>query len=177
MLPKVQDDAVKALEGVNRDLTQANQAMRELTEDLFSTLVKVFDTRDPYVGGHAAQVSIYAEAIAQELWLPAERVQVIKRCAYLHDIGKIAIPESILNKPGPLTATEYEIVKKHSDIGADFVATSRGLRHLAPFIRHHHARWDGEGYPLGLAGQAIPLEARILSVCDAVEAMASDRPI
>ncbi len=176
MLPKVQDEAVKALEGVNRDLTQANQSIRQLNDDLFSTLAKVFDARDPYVGGHAAQVAAYAVAIAQELELPAERVLIIRQCGYLHDIGKIAIPESILHKPGPLTNTEYEFAKKHAEIGADFVATSHGLRHLAPFIRHHHERWDGLGYPLGLAGQAIPLEARILNVCDAVEAMASDRP-
>ncbi len=176
MLPKVQDEAVKALESVNRDLTKANQAIRQLNDELFSTLAKVFDARDPYVGGHAAQVAAYAVAIAKELQLPAERVQIIQQCGYLHDIGKIAIPESILHKPGPLTKTEYEFAKKHADIGADFVSTSHGLQHLAPFIRHHHERWDGQGYPLGLAGQVIPLEARILNVCDAVEAMASDRP-
>jgi len=176
MLPTVQDEAVKALEGMNQDLTQANQAVRQLYDDLFSTLARVFDARDPYVGGHAAQVAAYAVAIAKELQLPAERVQLIRQCAYLHDIGKIALPESILHKPGPLTLAEYDLVKKHADIGADFVATSHGLQHLAPFIRHHHERWDGMGYPLGLAGQAIPLEARILNVCDSVEAMASDRP-
>ncbi len=176
MLPKVQDDAIKSLKGVNRDLSNANQAIRQLNDDLFLTLAKVFDARDPYVGGHAAQVAAYAVAIAKELGLPAEHVQIIQQCGYLHDIGKIAIPESILHKPGALSRTEFEFVQKHADIGADFVGTSHGLRHLAPFIRHHHERWDGQGYPLGLAGQTIPLEARILSVCDAVEAMASDRP-
>lgn len=176
MLPKVQDEALKALEAVNHDLTQANYAIRQLNDELFLTLARVFDARDPYVGGHAAQVATYAVAIAQELGLPAERVHLIRQCGYLHDVGKIAIPESILHKPGPLTQGEYEFVQKHADIGADLLVTSHGLRHLAPFIRHHHERWDGQGYPLGLAGQAIPLESRILNVCDSVEAMASDRP-
>ena len=103
-------------------------------------------------------------------------MEVVRQSGYLHDIGKIAIPEAILHKPGKLTKEEYEYLKQHTDLGADFIATSHGLRHLAPFIRHHHERWDGHGYPNGLSGSAIPLEARILNVCDSVEAMASDRP-
>ncbi len=176
MLPKMQDEAMRALESVNLNLTNANQAIRQLNDELFLTLAKVFDTRDPYVGGHAAQVAAYAVAIAHELGLPAEQVEMMRQSAYLHDIGKIAIPEVILHKPGRLTDIEYDFLKRHSDIGADLVATSHGLRHLAPFIRHHHERWDGGGYPMRLAGKVIPLEARILGLCDAVEAMASDRP-
>jgi putative nucleotidyltransferase with HDIG domain len=145
-------------------------------DELFQVLARVFDARDPYVGSHAAQVATYAEAIARELRLPAAQVEAIRQSAYLHDIGKLAIPESILHKPARLTEAEYALVKQHCDIGADLIATSQGLRHLAPFIRHHHERWDGRGYPAGLAGEAIPLEARILNVCDSVEAMASDRP-
>jgi putative nucleotidyltransferase with HDIG domain len=128
------------------------------------------------VGGHAAQVAAYAVAIAQEMGLPTEQIETVRQSGYLHDIGKLAIPEIILHKPEQLTDNEYSFLKGHSDIGADLVATSQGLRHLAPFIRHHHERWDGKGYPLGLAGTAIPLEARILCACDAIEAMASDRP-
>jgi len=176
MLPKLQDEAMQALEQVNNELTTANQAIRQLNDELFMTLAKIFDARDPYVGGHAAQVAIYAVTIATELGLPPEQIEIIRQSAYLHDIGKIAIPESILHKPGRLTEAEYNFLKKHADTGADFIATSQGLRHLAPFIRHHHERWDGRGYPAGLAGEAIPLEARILNVCDSVEAMASDRP-
>jgi len=176
MLPKVQDEAMRALESVNRELTEANQSIRQLNDDLFLTLAKVFDARDPYVGGHAAQVATYAVAIARQMGLPAEQVEVIRQSGYLHDIGKFAIPESILHKPEALTSDEYEFLRKHSSIGADIIATSHGLRHLVPFIRHHHERWDGRGYPDGLAGEAIPLEARILNVCDSVEAMASDRP-
>ncbi len=94
----------------------------------------------------------------------------------MHDIGKIAIAEKVLNKPGRLDPEEYAYVKTHAAIGADLVETSQTLRHLAPFIRHHHERWDGKGYPDRLKGEQIPLEARILAICDAVETMASDRP-
>ncbi|MEI7768597.1 MAG: HD-GYP domain-containing protein [Chloroflexales bacterium] len=158
-------------------LGMIGEATRADTDDeLFQTLASVIDVRDPYVGGHAAQVATYAVAIASELQMPAERIEVVRQSAYLHDIGKLAIPESILHKPARLTEAEYALLKRHCDIGADLIARSRGLRHLAPFIRHHHERWDGQGYPAGLAGEAIPLEARILNVCDSVEAMASDRP-
>ncbi len=176
MLPKIQDEAMHSLQRINRELNEANRSIRQLNDELFLTLAKVFDARDPYVGGHASHVAGYAVAIATEMGLPAEQIEVIRQSGYLHDIGKLAIPEVIVHKPASLTDAEYAFVKSHSDVGADFLATSRSLRHLAPFIRHHHERWDGSGYPAGLAGQAIPLEARILSVCDAVEAMASDRP-
>lgn len=176
MLPKTQDEAMKALEEMNQDLASANQAIQQLNSELFLTVAKVFDARDPYVGGHAAQVASYAVAIARELELSPEHTEIVLQSAYLHDIGKIAIPEAILHKPARLTDLEYEFIKRHTDIGAELVSHSSGLSHLAPFIRHHHERWDGKGYPLGLAGEAIPLESRILNLCDSVEAMASDRP-
>jgi len=169
-------DAMSALERSNVDLVDANHAINRLNAELFRSLAKVFDMRDPYVGGHAAQVAIYAVGIAQDLGLPQERIDLVRQAAYLHDIGKLAIPEAILHKPGKLTPIEYEFVKKHTDIGADLLASTEGLKHLAPFVRHHHERWDGTGYPLGLKGNKIPLEARILNLCDSVESMASDRP-
>ncbi|MDX1377365.1 MAG: HD domain-containing protein [Anaerolineales bacterium] len=169
-------DAMSALERSNQELVDANQAISRLNAELFQSLAKVFDMRDPYVGGHAAQVSVYAVSIAQELGLSQEKIELVRQAAFLHDIGKLAIPETILHKPGKLTPIEYEFVKKHSDIGADLLASTEGLKHLAPFVRHHHERWDGNGYPLGLKGSNIPLEARILNLCDSVESMASDRP-
>jgi putative nucleotidyltransferase with HDIG domain len=176
MLPKVQDEAMKTLEGMNKELTEANSAIRRLNNELFRALAKAFDMRDPYVGGHAAQVAAYAVAIAEELKLPSQQTELVRQSAFLHDIGKLAIPESILHKPGKLTEIEYEFVKKHAEIGADLIAATEGLSHLAPFIRHHHEHWDGNGYPFELAGEEIPLEARILNLCDSVESMASDRP-
>lgn len=169
-------NTLTALERSNEDLTNANESIHRLNGDLFRSLAKVFDMRDPYVGGHAAQVSVYAVAIASKMGLPPERIELIRQAAYLHDIGKLSIPEAILHKPGKLTEIEYEFVKKHTDIGADLLASVEGLRHLAPYVRHHHERWDGHGYPMGLAAEEIPLEARILNVCDSVETMASDRP-
>lgn len=169
-------NTMSALEKSNVDLTGANDSIRRLNAELFHSLAKVFDMRDPYVSGHAAQVAVYAVAIAVEMGLPAERIELIRQAAYLHDIGKLSIPEAILNKPGKLTEMEYEFVKKHTYIGADLLASTEGLKHLAPYVRHHHERWDGQGYPMGLAGEEIPLEARILNVCDSVESMASDRP-
>jgi diguanylate cyclase (GGDEF)-like protein/putative nucleotidyltransferase with HDIG domain len=160
----------------NREILNAAQSIRVLNDDLFLTLSRIIDARDPYVSGHASQVAEYAKSIALELGLPAERVERIRQGALLHDIGKIGISEEVLHKPAHLTDAEYEYVKSHATLGADFLKTSHGLRHLAPFVRHHHERWDGTGYPDRLRGAAIPLEARILSVCDAVEAMASDRP-
>ena len=176
LLPKLQAEAMGTLKRLTGELTEKNHAIQQLNNDLFATLAKIFDAHDPYVGGHAAQVAAYAVAIAREMQLPTDRIEILRQSAYLHDIGKIAIPDVILHKPERLTEQEYQFVKKHSDIGADFVDTSLGLKHLAPFIRHHHERWDGTGYPQGLAAEAIPLEARILNICDSVEAMASDRP-
>lgn len=169
-------DAMSTVEQANAELTDANQAVLRLNAELFQSLARVFDMRDPYVGGHAAQVAAYAVEIAVQMGLAPERIEQVRQSAYLHDIGKLAIPEAILHKPGPLTDIEYEFIKKHTDIGADLLESTEGLRHLAPYVRHHHERWDGGGYPIGLTGEEIPLESRILCVCDAVETMASDRP-
>jgi putative nucleotidyltransferase with HDIG domain len=183
-------DSMLELQRMNQELAQANheivnasreiqllnQRLQELNDGLFLTLGNILDARDPYVHGHAAQVAAYATALATELGLTPERVEQVRQAGFLHDIGKIAIAEHILNKPAKLTAEEYEYIKTHASIGASLLESSPALRHLAPFVRHHHERWDGRGYPEGLAGNAIPIEARILNVCDSVEAMASDRP-
>jgi putative nucleotidyltransferase with HDIG domain len=159
----------------NREITSANQAIRQLNDELFLVLAKVIDARDPYVAGHASKAADYAAAIAVELGLQVERVEHVRQAALLHDIGKLGIPEQILHKQSSLSVEEYTIVKTHAALGAELLETSQSLRHLAPFVRHHHEWWDGHGYPAGLQEEQIPLEARILAVCDAVEAMASDR--
>lgn len=164
------------LRRMNVEVTAATEAIRQLNEELFLTLAKVIEARDPFVSGHSARVADYAVRIATELGLSPERIENLRQAAYLHDIGKIGVSEHILQKPGSLSPEEYEEVKSHSALGADFLETCQGLRHLAPFVRHHHERWDGTGYPDGLRGEQITLEARILATCDAVEAMASDRP-
>jgi diguanylate cyclase (GGDEF)-like protein len=175
--------SMRELQLVNRELAEAhqevlavNQAMQQLNEELFLTLSKIIDARDPYMGGHAAKVAEYAAAIGAELGLPPERIEKLRQAGFLHDIGKIAISEQVLQKKTPLSVAEYEYIKTHALIGGEFLEMCGPLRHLAPFVRHHHERWDGQGYPQGLKGEQIPLEARILAVCDAAEAMASDRP-
>ncbi|NWG21219.1 MAG: diguanylate cyclase [Chloroflexi bacterium] len=160
----------------NREIAGANQAIQEMNDELLEMMARVLDARDPFTGGHAAKVAYYASAIAQELHLPDERIKLVRQAALLHDIGKIAISDRVLHKPTRLTSEEYEYVKQHANIGANLLEQSRGLRHLAAFVRYHHERWDGKGYPQQLKGEAIPLEARILGICDAVEAMISDRP-
>lgn len=175
-------DSVSELERMNQELSLANrqvnlanQSIRQMNDELFLTLAMIIDARDPFVSGHAAQVAQYADAIAKELRLAPERAEHVRQSALLHDIGKIGIPERVLNKPAKLTEQEYVFIQRHAELGAQFLDTAQGLRHLAPFIRHHHEWWNGNGYPSGLKGEQIPLEARILAVCDAVEAMASDR--
>jgi putative nucleotidyltransferase with HDIG domain len=160
----------------NQQVIAASQAIRQLNDELFLTLGKIIDARDPYVSGHASKVAEYAEAIAKEMAMPKERIELVRQAALLHDIGKIGISEWVLNKPSTLGPEERSEIQNHSSIGADFLQACHGLHHLASFIRHHHERWDGRGYPDRLQGEQIPVEARILSVCDAVEAMASDRP-
>jgi len=164
------------LTSANREVVGASRAIRHLNDELFMALARVIDARDPFAAGHAATAADYAAAIAARLGLKAERLDNVRQAALLHDIGKLGIPESILLKPGRLTDAEYASIKTHAALGGEFLEACQGLRHLAPFVAHHHERWDGRGYPDGLQGDEIPLEARILAVCDAVEAMASDRP-
>ncbi len=160
----------------NRKVMTASQAIQQLNDELFVTVAKINDARDPYVSSHVTQVAKYATAIAEELGLSTKRVELVRQAAFLHDIGKMGITEDVLHKPSHLTVEEYEYVKKHAAIGADLLETCASLRHLAPIVRYHHEWWDGSGYPDGLRQEQIPLESRILSVSDALEAMASDRP-
>lgn len=175
--------SVKELRRMNEELSQAtreiekaNRAIVQMNHELFQTLAHILDARDPYVHNHSLQVGEYATAIATRLGLSPARIEHTRQAAYLHDIGKIGIAEGILHKPDRLTDDEYEIVKQHVSIGAGVLEISQSLRHLAPLIKFHHERWDGNGYPIGLKGEEIPVESRILAICDSVEAMASDRP-
>ncbi|MCJ7667216.1 MAG: HD-GYP domain-containing protein, partial [Anaerolineae bacterium] len=134
------------------------------------------DSRDPFVYGHSQRVAEYAVAVAKELGLPEGRVELVRRAALVHDIGKIGISERILYKPAKLTPQESIYLQSHTTLGAEFLEGCRSLREITPYAKYHHEWFDGHGYPEGLAGEEIPLEARIIGLCDAVEAMASDRP-
>jgi diguanylate cyclase (GGDEF)-like protein/putative nucleotidyltransferase with HDIG domain len=177
------EESAHELQRMNQELTRANEeivgankSIKELSDELFLVLAKIIDARDPFVSSHTTKVADYAVAIAAELGVPALRVESIRQAALLHDIGKIGISEQILHKPAKLSGEEYQIVKIHTSLGAELLETCKSLRHLAPIVKHHHEWWNGTGYPDNLQGEAIPWEARILAVCDAVEAMASDRP-
>ena len=145
--------------------------------EMVTSLAGAIDAKDPYTKGHSTSVSRYAEALARAVNLPENEVERIKIGALLHDVGKIGIPENVLKKPGKLTDEEWEIMKQHPTIGAEKVlAPNEALRDLIPIVKYHHERIDGRGYPEGLKGNEIPLEARIVSVADAYHALVSDRP-
>ena len=170
------ETAVNELRSKNEELIQRSFEIDTLNETLLQTLAKVIDYRDPYVYGHSEYVAKYASKIAEELGLPADKVETIYQAGLLHDIGKLGVPERVLLKPGILTKEEYEVVKQHSIIGAELLESNPSLHDIIPWILHHHERYDGQGYPSQLAGEEIPIEARILALADAVDAMASDRP-
>jgi putative nucleotidyltransferase with HDIG domain len=140
-------------------------------------LAHAIDAKDQVTHGHIRRVQQYTVALAKALGVSDEAdLRAIQAASLLHDIGKLAVPEHILNKPGPLTPAEYEQMKHHSRIGADILAMVSFPFPVVPIVRHHHERWDGRGYPDGLKGEAIPLGARILSVVDCFDALTSDRP-
>ncbi|PIE61959.1 MAG: transcriptional regulator [Desulfobacterales bacterium] len=147
-------------------------------DNLFSTLfafVTALEARDLYTHKHSARVSGYAQLIAEEMGCSEEELDVINVAGSLHDIGKIGIPDDILLKPGKLTSEEYETIKSHPVIGADIIGKLGLWNREKKIIRHHHERFDGKGYPDGLKGDQIPKLARVLSVADCYDAMASDR--
>ena len=167
---------VHSLQTTNTQLVQKSEEITLLNEELLLTLARSLDLRDPHVMEHSKHVSRYAVCIAQEMGLPEVQIETIRKVGLLHDIGKLGVREEILFKPDRLTAEEFKLVKEHVTIGAELVRGCHSLEPVVPFVLHHHEWFDGQGYPNGLAGEEIPLEARILSLADAVEAMASDRP-
>jgi putative nucleotidyltransferase with HDIG domain len=167
---------VEKLQFTNRGLAESAEEINILNAELLEALADVIDLRDPFVLGHSQGVARNAMRLAQEMELPAQKVDDIYKAGLLHDLGKIGIPEAILQKPGKLTEEEFEIVKKHPDIAAEVVSKCHSLQHLVPIIRHHHEKYDGTGYPASLRGEEIPLESRVIAMVDVVEAMSSDRP-
>src|SRR5215210_3752366 len=141
-----------------------------------AALIKPLKTRDPLIGDHLKAVSRLASRIGSEMSLPPERLDALVLGAQLHDIGKIGVPDQILQKPGRLTDEEYDVIKRHPVLAAEMLAPVEELAPAVPVVRHHHERFDGRGYPDGLRGEDIPLEARVVSVADAFDSMIRDRP-
>jgi putative nucleotidyltransferase with HDIG domain len=154
----------------------ARQVLEESYVQLALALANAVDARDAYTAEHSRRLATLAVATGRELGCDEATLQVLWWGALLHDIGKIAVPDAILRKPAPLTAEEWEVVRRHPDVGARIVAPVRHLQQVIPIIRHHQERWDGTGYPDGLRGEAIPLPARILAAADAYVAMTDARP-
>jgi HD-GYP domain-containing protein (c-di-GMP phosphodiesterase class II) len=134
------------------------------------------DARDCYTSGHSRRVSQLSFAISQALYLPAEQGEEIRIGALLHDIGKIGIADSVLQKPGKLNKEETALIQQHPTIGGRILQGVHGLQNYLPTVELHHENWNGSGYPRGLSGEAIPIAARIVHVADAYDAMTSDRP-
>lgn len=167
---------------ISNQLSQAMYKIRSIKDletsylETIASLAAVVDARDPHTLGHSERVSNYAAKIAERLGLSSDEVRVVREAALLHDIGKIGIRDSVLLKPTTLTEEEMEEVKRHPSLSATILQPLKSLDHLIPAIYHHHERYDGDGYVENLAGKDIPLEARILALADAFDAMLSHRP-
>jgi len=167
---------VSELRRKNQELENNSLEISQLNDGLLGTLSEIIDLRDPYVLDHSKKVAKYAIKIAQKMGLHEKRIELIRKAGLLHDIGKLGIPTEILSKQTRLTSQEYEIIKSHVTVGAALMQKSPSLRPLIPIVRHHHEYYDGNGYPDRLQGNEIPIEARVVAVADAIEAMTSDRP-
>jgi putative two-component system response regulator len=145
-------------------------------ETVLFSLALTIEAKDPYTEGHCDRLSKYSVALGEKLGLSQDLRVALRRGGLIHDIGKLAVPESILLKPGPLTPEERKIMEQHTVIGERICAPLRSFRHVLPIIRHHHEKQDGSGYPDGLKAENIPLTARILQITDIYDALTTDRP-
>jgi cyclic di-GMP phosphodiesterase len=161
-----------------RSLLRVKRLIDELdtAESVVFALARAVEAKSPYTQGHAARVTLYALALADEVGVGPDDRATLRKGALLHDIGKISIPDAILDKPAPLTAEEQELVRQHTVQGARIVEPLQSLREAVPLIRSHHERFDGRGYPDGLRGDDIPPLVRVLSVADVYDSLASKRP-
>jgi two-component system, cell cycle response regulator len=177
VLPLDAADATHALRLVDRRMYQEKESRRPDADESYSVLVGVVEAHDPHLAAHTTLVARLSRAIAVELGLDPPALRTLSMVARLHDIGKVAVPDAILNKPGPLDDDEWRLIRQHTAAGERIVIRARGLEEVGEAIRATHERWDGDGYPDGISGTNIPLTARIVAVADAYEAMVSpDRP-
>jgi HD-GYP domain-containing protein (c-di-GMP phosphodiesterase class II) len=142
---------------------------------MLGSICRVLEKRDE-TQGHGARVGAFAEPLAQRLGWDADRIASLRLGALLHDLGKVSVRRDVLCKPGPLTLDELAEIRRHPRAGADLLRPLRGTRRVLPYVLSHHEWWDGSGYPEGRRGRSIPLEARLLAIADAFDAMTSPRP-
>jgi len=179
LVPVVVYIGLRAYFALRAQFDRERRNVKQISELHLATieaLARAIDAKDGTAENHIRRVQIYATAVARELGMSELEVQAVKTAALLHDIGKLAVPDHILAKPGPLTPEEYQKVQAHPQVGADIIATVPFPYPVAPLILSHHERWDGRGYPHGLKGEEIPLGARILCLVDYFGALTSARP-
>jgi cyclic di-GMP phosphodiesterase len=148
----------------------------ENAETVLFSLALSIEAKDPYTEGHCERLSKYCVTMAERLQLPDEMCVALRRAGIVHDVGKIAVPEHILVKPGPLTEEEWKIMKQHPVVGERICSPLKSFRLVLPAIRHHHEKLDGSGYPDGIKGEQIPIAARILQITDIYDALTTERP-
>jgi diguanylate cyclase (GGDEF)-like protein/PAS domain S-box-containing protein/putative nucleotidyltransferase with HDIG domain len=164
-----------AAESLRRQVASLSVQSQEMFVESIQGLVQALDARDTYTRCHSENVTSLAVGIAETMHLSAGEIAVIRRAAMVHDIGKIGVPDSILRKPGPLSAGERRVMEQHPLVGVRILDHLRFLEREIPIVRHHHERWDGRGYPDSISGEAIPIGARILAVADSLDAITSQR--
>ena len=170
-----QEELSREVEKQTKVANDRADKLETLSQEIVQTLAVTIDAKDKYTNGHSFRVSRYSMALARSLGWPEEEIQSLGREGLLHDIGKIGVPDVVLNKPGRLTDEEFSIIKSHTIIGDEILNQSGNLREAAQVARHHHERFDGRGYPDHLKGEEIPLHARTVAIADAYDAMRSDR--
>ena len=171
----IYDEIQRKNEEYTKQLQKQNEDIRKMTMQTIMTIANTIDAKDEYTRGHSRRVAEYAYAIAKELGLPPKETDDIHSIGLLHDIGKIGIPDAVLNKPGKLTNEEYQLMKSHTVVGARILKDIGLIDGLDIGAKYHHERYDGKGYPEGISGENIPLLARIIAVADAYDAMSSNR--
>jgi putative two-component system response regulator len=162
-------------ERIRRDRRRAERFTRQVLTDTIRALVAAVDAKDPHTAHHSERVTSWALRLGAAVGLTAEEMQTLEFAAIMHDVGKIAIPEGILLKPGGLSDEEWALMKKHPVVGYEIIENVGALAEVAVIVRHHHERWDGWGYPDGLAGENIPRLSRIIAIADSYDAMTSNR--
>jgi putative nucleotidyltransferase with HDIG domain len=168
--------AYETAEQGRRALEDAHTLQTKAMDHLIEAVSAIIDARDRSVAGHSFQVARYAVAIGEQMGLSGEELLHLRQAALLHDLGKVGIPEAILQKPARLTPEEWEVMKQHTQIGERILRSIPGLAETAQIVGQHHEKYGGKGYPYGLVGDQIALGARIVALCDALDTMLSDRP-
>lgn len=178
-IKKREEDLLKSREAflnMLEDVSESYKDLEELFDALVTAMVGALDAKSPWTKGHSVRVAQYAYQISREMGLDEDDIRNLHLAGLLHDIGKMGTYDAVLDKPGRLTDSEFALVKQHPARGAEILKNIKQLKTVVPLIRHHHERIDGRGYPDGLAGENIPLGARILHVADSFDSMTADRP-